>query len=72
MPGIATTSPYVVDVKNLLEDARYDVEDHHLTTRPVVDASNAHGVETTPLLFIEDEPIGGYEDLRRWLARNAH
>jgi hypothetical protein len=72
MPGTATASPYAIDAKNLLEDARYDVGDHD---RPVTDAdafAEGSGVETSPLIYVEDEPIEGIDDLRRWLARNAH
>jgi glutaredoxin 3 len=69
-PG--TVSPSGIDAKNLLEDAINEV-DNDLTTQSKVGAFHAQdGVETSPLIFIDDEPIGGNEDLRRWLARNAH
>src|SRR5437868_8017688 len=70
MPG--NTCPYGVEVKDLLEQAGYEVKDHHLTTRPEVDEFKArHGVATTPLIFIDEEQIGGCDDVKRWLARNA-
>jgi hypothetical protein len=61
--------PQVVDVKNLLEATDYDGDP---VTRPGTDAFNEHGVETSPLLFVDDEKIEDPDDLRRWLARNAH
>ncbi|WP_226782049.1 glutaredoxin [Oceaniglobus trochenteri] len=57
--------PYGLKSKALLEAKGYDVEDHHLTTRDETDAfMEKHGVETTPQTFIDDERIGGYDDLR--------
>ena len=71
MPG--KTCPYGIEAKELLDQAGYEVKDHHLTTRPEVDTFKAqHDVATTPLVFIDDEPIGGCDDVKRWLARNAH
>ena len=71
MPG--SSFPYGIEAKELLETAGYEVDDRHLTTRQEVDQFKAeHGVATTPLILVDDEPIGGCEDLKRWLARNAH
>jgi glutaredoxin len=59
------TCPYGVKSKWLLERRGYTVEDHHLTTREQTDAFKAeHGVKTTPLIFIDGKPIGGYDALR--------
>jgi len=42
------------------------VEDHWLTTREATDAFKAaHGVKTTPQVFIGGRQIGGYDDTRR-------
>jgi len=63
---MASTSPLsTYSVKELLENVGYEF------AQPDDDARATHG-EETPLLFVEDEPIGGYDELRRWLARNAH
>lgn len=53
----------------LLRRKGFEVEDLHLTTREEIDGfKQKHGVKTTPLIFIEGEKIGGYEDLRRHLG----
>jgi len=71
MPG--NSHPDGVEVKDLLEQVGYEVKDDHLTARSEVDELDArHGVATNPLIFIDDEQIGGCEDVMRWLARNAH
>jgi len=71
MPG--NVCPYGVEAKSLLEQSGYTVEDHHLTSRPEVDTFKAqHGVATTPLIFIDDERIGGCSDLKRWLEKKVH
>jgi glutaredoxin len=65
---MASTTPFsTYSAKDLLETTGYEA------APPEGDETPAHhGVETSPLLFIDDEPIGGYDDLKRWLARNAH
>jgi glutaredoxin len=71
MPG--NTCPHGVEAKSLLEKSGYTVEDHHLTSRTEVDIFKAqHGVATTPLIFIDDEAVGGCDELKRWLASRAH
>lgn len=56
----------------LLKSKGYAVDDHHLTTRPQVDAFKAeHGVQTTPQIFIGGNRIGGYDDLRRFLGQRV-
>ena len=68
MPG--HTCPYGLKAKDLLKRSGFKVEDHHLETRPQVDAFKAeHDVATTPQIFIGDERIGGYDDLRRFLGK---
>ncbi len=60
------TCPYGRKAKWLLERKGFTVEDHHLTTREETDAFKAeYGVKTTPLVFIGNLQIGGYDDLRR-------
>lgn len=62
------TCPFGLKAKRLLEEAGYEVDDRILRSREEVDAFEAeHHVETTPLVFIDDEPIGGSDDLERFL-----
>lgn len=62
--------PYGVKAKWLLERGGYRVEDHWLTTRAETDAFKAaHGVETTPQVFIDGRRIGGYTELRAFLGK---
>lgn len=61
--------PFGLKSKHLLESKGYLVEDHCLTTRPDVDAFKArHRVSTTPQTFINEQRIGGHDDLRRFLG----
>ncbi|WP_343343091.1 MauE/DoxX family redox-associated membrane protein [Sphingomicrobium sp. XHP0239] len=61
--------PFGLQAKHLLKSKGYTVEDHPLTSRAETDAFKAeHDVDTTPQIFIGDERIGGYEDLRRHLG----
>jgi glutaredoxin len=62
--------PYGLKAKDLLGREGYMVEDHHLTTREETDAFKvAHGVATTPQIFIGEQRVGGYDDLRRFLGK---
>lgn len=57
--------PYGLKSKDLLERMGFSVREHKLQTREEVDAFKAaHGVETTPQIFIDGERIGGFNDLR--------
>ncbi len=63
------TCPYGLKALNLLTDAGFDVDDRILATRGETDAFMAeHGLDTTPLIQIGGETIGGAADLERWLA----
>jgi glutaredoxin len=63
------TCPFGVRAKKLLEKHGYEIEDNILGTREETDAFQAeHDVDTTPLVFIDGELIGGCEDLERYLA----
>ena len=56
--------PYGIKSKWLLEKHGFQVDDHHLTTRPETDAfKEKHDVKTTPQTFINGERVGGYDDL---------
>lgn len=64
------TCPFGVRAKELLEGAGYDVEDNLLTSREEIEAFKAeHDVATTPLIFIDGNPIGGSDDLKVYLAK---
>jgi glutaredoxin 3 len=62
------TCPNGVRAKQLLDDAGFEVDDRILSTRMDVDAlEDELGVDTTPQVFIDDERIGGAEELEAWL-----
>lgn len=63
------TCPFGVRAKKLLEKHGYEIEDNILSSREETDAfQQEHDVDTTPLIFIDGELIGGCEDLERYLA----
>ncbi|WP_240610963.1 MauE/DoxX family redox-associated membrane protein [Oceaniglobus ichthyenteri] len=64
MPG--HLCPFGLKSKALLQRKGYRVEDTLLTTREEVEAFKAaHGVETTPITYIEGEKIGGFDRLKQ-------
>jgi glutaredoxin len=61
--------PFGLKSKDLLERNGFKVDDRLLTSRDETDAfQEKHGVETTPQTFIDDERIGGYDDLRDYFG----
>ena len=63
------TCPFGVRAKQILQSEGFTVDDQILRSREEVDAFKAeHGVDTTPLVFIDGEKIGGSDDLERYLA----
>ncbi len=67
MPG--HVCPYGLKALHLLRSRGYVVEDRWLRTREETDAFKAaHGVKTTPQIFIDGERIGGHDDLRHHLG----
>ena len=63
------TCPYGVRAKAILEEAGFEVDDRILKSREEVDSFMAEqGIDTTPLIIIDGEPIGGSADLERYLA----
>jgi glutaredoxin len=63
------TCPFGVRAKQMLEDHGFEIEDNILGSREEVEAfKDKHGVSTTPQVFIDDERIGGSDDLQRYLA----
>ena len=62
------TCPFGVRAKALLEANDFTVEDRVLTSREEVDAfKDEHSVDTTPQVFIDDERIGGSDELESYL-----
>ena len=60
--------PYGLLAKRMLEDSGFAFDDRHLTSREETDAfKDEHGVDTTPQVFIDDERIGGSEELASYL-----
>lgn len=63
------TCPFGLRAKQLLERSGYRTEEHILSSREEVDAFKAeHGLQTTPLILIGDERVGGCDDLERFLG----
>ena len=60
--------PYGLLAKRMLEDAAIPFDDRLLTSRDEVEQfKSEHGVATTPQVFIDDERIGGSEELAAYL-----
>ena len=63
------TCPFGVRAKSLLEAQGLQVDDRILSSRSEVDAfEQKHGVDTTPLIFIDGERVGGCDDLEAYLG----
>ncbi len=64
--------PYGLKSKALLENEGFRVNDHKLKTREETDSfKSKHSVETTPQTFINDERIGGYDDLIEYFGKST-
>jgi len=58
--------PFGLKAKDLLRRQGFAVDDHSLGSREDIDAfKTQHKVTTTPQIFINEERIGGYDDLRK-------
>lgn len=67
------TCPYGLKARWLLKENGYKVDDRLLHTREEVETFKAeHGVESTPQIFIGEERIGGYDDLRRFFGQKTN
>ena len=61
--------PYGLKTVDFLKSQGYDVEDNHLNNREETDAfKSKHDVKTTPQTFIDDQRIGGYDDLKEYFS----
>ena len=64
------TCPFGVEAKRILEEAGFAIDEHILGSREEVDAfEEKHGVDTTPHVFIDEERVGGSDDLARYLEQ---
>ena len=65
--------PYGLRALHLLEENDFDVAQHILRTRAEVEAFKAKwDVETTPLVLINGDRIGGTHELEQFLAETCH
>lgn len=66
------TCPFGLKAKDLLVREGFTVDDNLLTSRAETDAFKAaHGVKTTPQVFIGGDRIGGYDDVREHLGKRV-
>ena len=64
--------PYGRRAKELLEQSGFDIDEHILATREEVDTfMQDRGLQTTPLVLIGDEEIGGCEELEAYLQSES-
>lgn len=62
--------PYGLLARRMLEDAGFNIEEHLLTTREQVEQfKKNHSIDTTPLVLINGDPVGGSEELAHYLER---
>lgn len=62
--------PFGLKALELLERNGFDVDDQLLCSREETDDfKREHGLQTTPLIVIDGERIGGASELERWLAQ---
>lgn len=60
--------PYGLLARRMLEDAGFTIDEQLLVSRDEVEEfKEDHGVDTTPLVFINSKPIGGSEELAQYL-----
>ncbi len=62
--------PYGLKSLDLLKREGFEIEDHKLSSREETDDfKKKHNVKTTPQIFIDDERIGGFEDLQKHFGK---
>lgn len=63
------TCPYGLKAYSFLKSKGYKIEDHKLTNKlESENFKNKHNVKTTPQVFINNQRIGGYEDLLKYFG----
>lgn len=66
------TCTYGVRAKQMLEEAGYEVQDCLLRSREEVDDfMSENDVATTPQVFIDNERIGGSDELEQYLIKQS-
>lgn len=61
--------PYGLAAREMLEEHGYTIDEHLLRSREAVDEFMAqHDLDTTPLVIIDGQTIGGSDDLERYLT----
>lgn len=61
--------PFGLKTVDLLRRKGYEVDDHTLTSREaIVEFQEQAGVDTTPQVYIGEERVGGYEEVRAYLG----
>jgi glutaredoxin len=61
--------PFGLKTLDLLKRKGYEVDDHTLTSREAIeDFQEQAGVDTTPQVYIGEERVGGYEEVREYLG----
>tara|TARA_R110000850_G_scaffold97995_1_gene203947 strand:- start:1736 stop:2452 length:717 start_codon:yes stop_codon:yes gene_type:complete len=64
--------PFGLKTVDLLKRKGYEVDDNLLTSREEIDAfKQQENVDTTPQVYLGDERIGGYEELRKHLGMSV-
>lgn len=64
--------PFGLKTIDLLKRKGFKVDDHTLTSRDDIDAfKEQENVDTTPQVYIGDQRIGGYEELREHLGMSV-
>lgn len=63
--------PWGLKAKDLLKRENFEIDDHLIKTKEANRAyKEEHGFTETPQIFINEERIGGYEDLREYLGKD--
>lgn len=64
--------PFGLKTVDLLKRKGFEVNDHPLTSRDEINAfKDQENVDTTPQVYLGDERIGGYEELREHLGMSV-
>lgn len=70
MNHVGHVCPFGLKAKDLLQREGFSVVDNTLDTREETDAfKQKHNVKTTPLIWINEERIGGFSDLEAYFGK---